>query len=203
MLCALIIVENFNPRSPCGERHGGPGTPRCRRLISIHAPRAGSDRTSAIWRRLEAYFNPRSPCGERQLAFVYKIDAGAFQSTLPVRGATSTDCRRQCAERISIHAPRAGSDKPLEQHPRTVDNFNPRSPCGERPLPCLCASRWRCISIHAPRAGSDSPFFSRLSSLRIFQSTLPVRGATSARQRRRTIMPLFQSTLPVRGATSD
>ena len=33
----------FNPRSPCGERHARHQRKRPRLLISIHAPRAGSD----------------------------------------------------------------------------------------------------------------------------------------------------------------
>ncbi len=80
---------NFNPRSPCGERHGFPRHP-CNRVqfqstlpvrgatndlspemrtyyISIHAPRAGSDQ-----------------CGNTEAARYRK-----FQSTLPVRGATA------------------------------------------------------------------------------------------------------------------
>ena len=57
-------------------------------------------------------------------------------------------------------------------------NFNPRSPCGERHLPGL-------------RQGAQP----------IFQSTLPVWGATlnSARQLWNKV---FQSTLPVWGATA-
>ena len=34
---------NFNPRSPCGERHSVPGVPQRWLEISIHAPRVGSD----------------------------------------------------------------------------------------------------------------------------------------------------------------
>ena len=55
-----------------------------------------------------------------------------FQSTLPVRGATAELRPGDLLFRISIHAPRAGSDE------------SGRSP-----------SRRLVISIHAPRAGSD------------------------------------------------
>ena len=57
-----------------------------------------------------------------------------------------------------------------------------------------------CISIHAPRAGSD--FTPRITShwRRVFQSTLPVRGATAGGYSSRRLRQ-FQSTLPVRGAT--
>ena len=56
------------------------------------------------------------------------------------------------------------------------------------------------ISIHAPREGSDADYVGFLLPQDLFQSTLPVRGATiwgAARFAKNK----FQSTLPVRGAT--
>ena len=100
-----------------------------------------------------------------------------FQSTLPLRGATSVEKilpglknisihvplagsdqqgrdRRHRAD-ISIHAPLAGSDRSRRGYPRRGHYFNPRSPCRER---------------HA---------LSFLPSMMVtFQSTLPLRGAT-------------------------
>ena len=58
--------------------------------ISIHAPREGSDPKSSISPR----WKPR------------------FQSTLPVRGATFLEAGGQIGRQISIHAPREGSDLP-------------------------------------------------------------------------------------------
>ena len=60
-----------------------------------------------------------------------------------------------------------------------VFDFNPRTPCGVRPKP------WRRMSV------STSPF----------QSTHPVRGATTMSDHSPNTMLLFQSTHPVRGAT--
>ena len=61
------------------------------------------------------------------------------------------------ARKISIHAPRVGSDPSGHDLPGVSGYFNPRSPCGERrsgrSRPRLTAS----ISIHAPRVGSDPP----------------------------------------------
>ena len=64
---ASIFDQNFNPRSPCGERHYCPNCGAYMMGISIHAPRAGSDSgvIYAPYLRIED-FNPRSPCGERQ-----------------------------------------------------------------------------------------------------------------------------------------
>ncbi len=81
--------RHFNPRSPCGERPGGPCSHGCSSSeISIHAPRAGSDTS------------PRRAAPN-----------GAFQSTLPVRGATLVVNAVAVGANISIHAPRAGSDQ--------------------------------------------------------------------------------------------
>ena len=123
----------------------------------------------------------------------------AFQSTLPVWGATPSSAwspgrrdfnpRSPCGERLRTARlckrpgrfqstlPVWGATGGRQGIVYHENNFNPRSPCGER-LPSLGG------------AGLLSPF----------QSTLPVWGAT------RTPFPklrmtIFQSTLPVRGAT--
>ena len=59
----------------------------------------------------------------------------AFQSTLPARGATDAlTAQRIEAKDISIHAPRTGSDSEPTVVEKCVQNFNPRSPHGERRL---------------------------------------------------------------------
>ena len=58
----------------------------------------------------------------------------SFQSTLPVWGATFTSSRSFFKSKISIHAPRVGSDKFIIWYDGQKFNFNPRSPCGERPI---------------------------------------------------------------------
>ena len=57
--------RNFNPRSPCGERHVPVELWMQRVGISIHAPRVGSDSGSPTTASPSNNFNPRSPCGER------------------------------------------------------------------------------------------------------------------------------------------
>ena len=88
-----------------------PGSAAEAEAISIHAPRVGSDSVARI---------SRSP-------------ARKFQSTLPVWGATDTKIIGQSTNRISIHAPRVGSDLTPARFQSLVPNFNPRSPCGDRP----------------------------------------------------------------------
>ena len=79
--------------------------------------------------------------------------------------------------RISIHAPRTGCDDPTKKGKKGNNNFNPRSPHGERHIGLQPRQRIAVISIHAPRTGSDG---NRLSDGHAceFQSTLPARGAT-------------------------
>ena len=100
-----------------------------------------------------------------------------FQSTLPLRGATTEVIADRVELIISIHAPLAGSDLPIATLTFSGSNFNPRSPCGERP------TTWEAYVL--PRQ---------------FQSTLPLRGATPCKKPDLDNI-LFQSTLPLRGAT--
>ena len=79
-------------------------------LISIHAPLAGSDSLRPQNYDIPVNFNPRSPCGERLASFDHDLMEQAFQSTLPLRGATNAIREEEKALAISIHAPLAGSD---------------------------------------------------------------------------------------------
>ena len=102
---------------------------------------------------------------------------------------------------ISIHAPRAGSDlSPISPAP-PPRYFNPRSPCGERLAFPLAGASAFLISIHAPRAGSDSGGLLPQSGRLYFNPRSPC----GERLGTCVITPcpsLFQSTLPVRGATA-
>ena len=100
--------------------------------ISIHAPRTGSDGFRRAMPAARGYFNPRSPHGERRLSKRRRKSAQAFQSTLPARGATPWASAARGRSRISIHAPRTGSDSPAPAALRPSPYFNPRSPHGER-----------------------------------------------------------------------
>ncbi len=148
-----------------------------------------------------------------------------FQSTRPVRGATSAWVRARPKSGVSIHAPRAGRDIDHHHIPRGSDSFNPRAPCGarlawlvERLEPLMFQStrpvrgathdtvivdQLVAVSIHAPRAGRDVSLDALNTHQLWFQSTRPVRGATSRPLPRMTRRATFQSTRPVRGATMD
>ena len=150
-------MENFNPRSPRGERRietatpdeianlfqstlpargatrGLTGKPRLT-LISIHSPREGSDKLVFVLIIVIADFNPRSPRGERHGQRGLLCKGEEFQSTLPARGATIPYNAERQGGVISIHAPREGSDT----HRSRKKYAN------------------KIISIHAPREGSDA-----------------------------------------------
>ena len=141
-------------------------------------PLRGATTTITFHPATSSNFNPRSPCGERLIMANRSLGTPQFQSTLPLRGATNCAVYPDGGLVISIHAPLAGSDAGgLARRWRKAD-FNPRSPCGERPLSCACGTA-------AER----------------FQSTLPLRGATYTRGAN-SGLPEFQSTLPLRGATA-
>ena len=174
-----MACSDFNPRTPCGVRHGDRRqlaarfgisihAPRagCDHhffpilqicfLISIHAPRAGCDSNNLIRLNSKRNFNPRTPCGVRHPAESKPSKHKRFQSTHPVRGATSKRPLPSCKS--------SGfqSTHPVRGATRTL----------------AAATRRRCISIHAPRAGCDLYCPKAVLCDRIFQSTHPVRGAT-------------------------
>ena len=101
--------------------------------ISIHASLTGSDS------EIDIDFN----------------DNQLFQSTLPLRGATTLGPGARPQTLISIHASLTGSDPTSSTKRTEFGDFNPRFPYGERLLSLL---------------GMIYPL--------TFQSTLPLRGAT-------------------------
>ena len=149
-------TTHFNPRSPHGERPRKCTLPHKQGIISIHAPRTGSDRSEtgevtrttpfqstlpargATWGRGasaatgKTHFNPRSPHGERPAGVREGlVRRRRFQSTLPARGAT--------AARVVLF-PLAQFQSTLPARGATfwtwfygdAHYFNPRSPHGER-----------------------------------------------------------------------
>ena len=101
--------SNFNPRSPHGERH-------C--LSASHPP--------------AAIFQSTLPARGATRLIDETVAICPFQSTLPARGATLKRTVLTAGLRISIHAPRTGSDLLSAGVARLDLDFNPRSPHGER-----------------------------------------------------------------------
>ena len=213
-------------------------------LVSIHAPRAGRDvfQSDAPQSTIVSIHAPRVGRDYRMILVVYVVKVSIHAPRVGRDGVALLACPRYAE--VSIHAPRAGRDPRRERRGvrrvwfqstrpvrgatrRTAHNrvrivrFNPRAPCGARPVtsayfivrmgfnpraPCgarLCGRRhseW--ADGFNPRAPCGArPFFLLILHLMgAFQSMRPMRGATrpprlpSARRK-------FQSTRPMRGAT--
>ena len=109
-----------------------------------------------------------------------EIKVTAFQSTLPARGATSEALAAREEYKISIHAPRTGSDM-ADIARITGISISIHAPRTGSDASALAHTPPTTISIHAPRTGSDTIFAIRQSARKLFQSTLPARGATGKR----------------------
>ena len=101
--------HHFNPRSPHGER---------RRPIKFGL--------SAL------HFNPRSPHGERLKGRVYNMALRVFQPTLPARGATTWKKSGRIIVIFQPTLPARGATMQLADEIGCEQDFNPRSPHGER-----------------------------------------------------------------------
>ncbi len=155
-MCRFCSYLNFYPRSPCGERPRAKAQCEAYAEISIHALLAESDGAC----------RPTGQCASR------------FLSTLSLRRATPYGAAQTVYRTISIHALLAESDICIvhsvyhpksflstlslrratlrdEAYLRGLDDFYPRSPCGERQAAMPCRVFLCRISIHALLAESD------------------------------------------------
>ena len=146
----------FYPPPPRGARRSIVLLSRLNLIISIHAPREGSD----------------------VIIFCSYIHLVPFLSTLPARGATPRPRQSLHNRGFLSTLPARGATSPFSIKPHASTNFYPRSPRGERPsssemvpssllflstLPARGATERPPtipnnpgnISIHAPREGSD------------------------------------------------
>ena len=127
-----ITASYFNPRSPHGERRCRPATFPLPAYFNPRSPHGERLTRRARLSKLQN-FNPRSPHGERPAVGEGSgRKSSGFQSTLPARGATEQREEANRRARISIHAPRTGSDWIARVSAYIAANFNPRSPHGER-----------------------------------------------------------------------
>ena len=79
---------------------------------------------------------------------------------------------------ISIHAPRVGSDSPAPAPTTLWTDFNPRSPCGERPNRPHTSPHTTDFNPRSP-CGERQMLREAYDLGSKFQSTLPVWGATA------------------------
>ena len=171
--------------------------------ISIHAPHAGRDASCACVMCIPHYFNPRAPCGARPLAISTLTPVCPFQSTRPMRGATGNlDFGSTELEQFQSTRPMRGATFAAACSPPSPRNFNPRAPCGARLSSPSCP--FLPDRDFNPRAPCGArPFLVRHErAAGKFQSTRPMRGATSSSTHGLVPFVTFQSPRPMRGATS-
>ena len=150
----------------------------CDTAISIHAPLAGSDSPEGL-RRCGIKISIHAPhAGSDAMVSSQLTSVILFQSTLPMRGATTAFFSPASAVCISIHAPHAGSDRlSTARDKRSLISIH--APHAGSDAHSSSSHFILHISIHAPHAGSDYTTDYTYLEAYSFQSTLPMRGATA------------------------
>ena len=149
-------MEDFYPRSPCGERRSADYSCHSVRPISIHALLAESDNGCGQY-CIRARISIHALLAESDknlLLMRYRLMR--FLSTLSLRRAT----------------------KRLWTILYSCPDFYPRSPCGERPTYRILRAKLSPISIHALLAESDREPTALRTPHQRFLSTLSLRRAT-------------------------
>ena len=124
-------------------------------VISIHAPREGSDGSIRKHVTTDTDFYPRSPRGERRPGRQKNSWPRKFLSTLPARGATDVGL-------VLLHP---------------APDFYPRSPRGERRSHLCTLHKNHHFYPRSPR-GERHLLLYGVKIPDLFLSTLPARGAT-------------------------
>ena len=101
---------------------------------------------------------------------------------------------------ISTHAPLAGRDFSGLFISSTEADFNPRAPCGARPVVFGMVVKNNDFNPRAP-CGARRSAMVACHSLKVFQPTRPLRGATLPLFIHILLLFVFQPTRPLRGAT--
>ena len=190
---------HFNPRSRTGS-DAFVSHIFARGVISTHAPaRGATTRHSRSFATLR-HFNPRSRTGS-DIFRQADQQTSDISTHAPRTGSDDVNFSfLNASTLISTHAPRTGSDRWIPKSPNMLSKISthaPRTGSDKRFWFLLPAVG---ISTHAPRTGSDLHAGGVLCHLGDFNPRSPHGerpGTTSARHTTR----IFQPTLPARGAT--
>ena len=196
----LRIRGHFNPRAPYGARRKRWGIALPVFHFNPRAPYGARLASTVIISMALRNFNPRAPYGARRRSTSKRRLATIFQSTRPIRGAT-TAWHRRCRQlhdfnpRAPYGARRHQTAKarkpPLFQSTRPIrgatgydkrlsaaDGISIHAPHTGRDVAFNLFARIELISIHAPHTGRDHITPPPASKTHGFQSTRPIRGAT-------------------------
>ena len=152
--------------------------------------------------RIRERFNPRAPCGARPSQQNEPRMSDLFQPTCLLRGATIGYACRAGVLEISTHAPLAGRDPQLLKLEILLSDFNPRAPCGARPVPGVFGNTGNLFQPTRPLRGATLCAGQRRCIFVYFNPRAPC-GARRAAPLWRTVCRIFQPTRPLRGATAD
>ena len=130
----LLIYLRFQSTSPVWRTTSRLWSFSLYSFISIHVPRVEDDATAFFSSSVAIYFNPRPPCGGRRAHSLAISSLYEFQSTSPVWRTTRTTACFIATKTISIHVPRVEDDRPTRRPRMRRRHFNPRPPCGGRPM---------------------------------------------------------------------
>ena len=215
---------HFNPRAPYGARHLAHSGFVMSGGISIHAPHTGRD-SRRNKQGISSWISIHAPhTGRDHKSKDHQDNRYEFQSTRPIRGATTAKNTNTAADQqFQSTRPIRGATGRGSGGGKGSGDFNPRAPYGARHLAhsgfvmsggiSIHAphtgrdsrrnkqgiSSW--ISIHAPHTGRDHKSKDHQDNRYEFQSTRPIRGATTAKNTNTAADQQFQSTRPIRGAT--
>ena len=213
----------FQSTLPARGATASPWTSPVGAMISIHAPRTGSDRRAEaqarqtaqfqstlpargatrnriFWLRLTPAFQSTLPARGATRILIGLINQSKFQSTLPARGATRAAFGSAAGVTgFQSTLPARGATRGRRGIPPRPRHFNPRSPHGERHCLDYAADVTTKISIHAPRTGSDDMWRNAVHDKSI--SIHAPRTGSDEIIRPCNGGTVFQSTLPARGAT--
>ena len=105
-----VLGSYFNPRSPQGERHIQTVRNDAKLSFQSTLPAGGATALSSRIHSSDRYFNPRSPQGERPVTPDMVGTLKNFNPRSPQGERRDCDNKLKAINRISIHAPRRGSD---------------------------------------------------------------------------------------------
>ena len=177
LLRYLLDRISFNPRAPCGARPETIVSLQREWQVSIHAPRVGRDMGTQ---------GRGDHCGG------VSIHAPRVGRDMPPLSLAQI-------REVSIHAPRVGRDSGRMIWTPPTSCFNPRAPCGARPLLFALAVADTGFNPRAP-CGARLFIFMAIYLDTCFNPRAPC-GARRIDERIAKVYRLFQSTRPVWGAT--
>ena len=125
-------------------------------LISIHAPRVGSDFLIRFLANNFLYFNPRSPCGERRLRASSRRSAANFNPRSPCGERPAPTAASSYAAKFQSTLPVWGATAKAAKLPIDIAFQSTLPVWGATALGSASVFGYQ-ISIHAPRVGSDVP----------------------------------------------